>query len=312
MILTPLERYDTHTLLGLRFWDRLTQQCITDGLIVTAQRLSQNRSQRLGKPVRGIITPSGAIAFLGLTAAERPLQADSDLWDNPPDEQFVRVDLVDRRSQFLPMSFTARLPFRGIFCGQGDWLPTSLLRPEPPPGEALGIQLWSAPTRSLPPGRALIRAQLVVGTSDRPAAYALMRVRLPASESEPELEFDYFAMADHQGQVALPMPYPRVPEPESASTPYPSLDQQLFALRVTVQYQEIPSLPGRDVPDLEALLTQSPAHIGDRWTTDATPRLRSRDSLSINLQFGQPLILRTARGPGANAPQESVLRILPT
>ncbi|HEY9818625.1 MAG TPA: hypothetical protein V6D20_22870 [Candidatus Obscuribacterales bacterium] len=310
MMLIPLERYDTHTLLGVRFWDRLTQRCITDGLIVTAQRLSQNRSQRLGKPVRGILTPSGAIAFLGLTAAERPLHADSDLWGNPPDEQFVRVDLVDRRSQFLPMSFIARLPFRGVFCGQGDWLRTSLLRPEPPPGEALGIQLWSAPTRSLPPGRALIRGQMVVGTSDRPAAYALVRVRLPASE--PESEFDYFAMADHQGKVAIPMPYPRVPEPESASTPYSSLDQQRFALRVTVQYQDIPILPGYNVPDLETLLTQSPSPIGDRWTTGATPRLRSRDSLSVTLQFGQPLTLRTARGPGGNAPQESVLRLLPT
>jgi hypothetical protein len=310
MRLMPLERDRTQTLLGVRFWDRLTQQALTAGLQVTAQRLNEARTQRVGKPVRGQPTPSGAIAFFGLTAPEKPAPTEADLWESPPPDQWVVVDVVDRRSQFLPLSFLARLPLRGVFRGQGDWLTTDLLRPAPAAAAALGIQLWSAPTRFGLPGRALVRAQLVVGETAEPAAYALARVRLVAPA--PSEAFDYFGMADEQGQLLLMMPYPRVPEPPSAATPYPPLEQQTFNLRITVQYQpDRAALPGSAVPNLEALLTQAQADIGDRWNPGPPPSLRSRNSLNISLPFGSPLILRTALGPGANAQQESVLRILP-
>jgi hypothetical protein len=314
MTLFPLVRQRTHTLLGIRFWDQVTQQPVTEGLIVTAQRLSSDRTQRLGRPVTGQATPSGAIAFFGLSPAERSRETDPQLWDAPPASELVVVDVTDGRSQFLPLSFVAQLPFRGVFRGQGDWLSTDLLRPEPLPNEALGVQLWSAPARLAPPGRAIVRAQLVVGETTAPAAYALLRVQT----FPPDIDstFDTFGMADDQGRVVLPISYPRVPEPPSAAIPYPPLEKQTFPLQITVQYRSDSftshRLPGSPVPNLEALLTQPAANIGDRWSPGPPRSLRSRPELSVDLRFGQPLILRTALDPEANAEQESVLRILPS
>lgn len=310
MTLVALERYQTRTLLGIRFWDRLTNQVVTDGLQVFAQRLTGDRLRRLGKPIVGRALPNGVIAFFGLTAAELPAAGTPELWDNVPPSQLVAVDLVDRLGQFLPMSFVAQLPLRGAFRGVGNWLGTPLLRPESLDDEALGVQLWSAPRRSPRAGFAMIRAQCVVGTGNTPAAYALVRVRLnpPASGT-----FEYFGMADDQGNLALPMPYPPVPPPADADDfTYPALEQQLFPLRISVYYRANPALlPNSEVPNLETLLTQPLANIGRRWSNADPPILQSRTHLNVDLQFDQPLILRTALGQGANAERESVLRLLP-
>lgn len=312
MKLISLERDRTHTLLGVRFWDRLTNQVVTDGLRVVAQRLTGDRLRRLGKPIFGRSLPNGVIAFFGLTDAEMPAEGTPDLWDRDhlPPPQLVAVDVVDRRGQFLPMSFVAQLPFRGAFQGVGDWLGTPLLRPESLDDQALGVQLWSDPRRSPRSGFAMIRAQLVIGESDTPAAYALVRVRLNPPSSG---TFNYFGMADGQGNLALPIPYPQVPPPADADNfTYPTLDQQLFPLRITVQYSANPEfLPNSEVPNLETLLTQPQVNIGWRWVGDDPPILQSRANLNANLQFERPLILRTALGQGAAAEQESVLRLLP-
>jgi hypothetical protein len=85
-VLRPLEQISTQTLLGIRFWDRMIESPVAQGLQVTAQRLDgAAATRRLGKPVRGRITPSGTIAFFGLSAAERPAVESTELlWDNPP------------------------------------------------------------------------------------------------------------------------------------------------------------------------------------------------------------------------------------
>jgi hypothetical protein len=309
--LVPLERQQTRTLLGVRFWDRLTQDIVAEGLQVTAQRLSADRTQRLGKPVTGRMTPSGAIAFFGLTDSETPAAGTPELWDTLPPEQLVVIDMVDRRSRYLPVSLVARSPWRGVFKGQGEWLSTPLWQPDLDPDQGLGIQLWSSPMRPVPPGQAMIRAQLVLGEGSTPAAYALVRVQ--SADSPPDATFDHYGLADAQGIVALPVPYPAVPEPATAETPYPPLSQQAFPLAITVRYHPSPArLPGSPVPDLEALLTQPAAAIGAVWTTDDPPALQSQATLTRQLRFGEPLILRTAQGPGPDAEPESVLRIVQT
>ncbi len=309
MRLVPLERSTTQTLLGICFWDRLTDHLIGEGLQVKAQRLSSDRNQRLGKVVMGRITPSSAIAFFGLATGEIPVNPEQLLWETVPPEQLVAIDMVDRLDRFLPLSFVAQLPFRGAFRGQGEWLSTSLLRPEVGVGEASGVQLWSAPSRPVPPGQAVLRAQIVVGDGENavPAANALVRVQ----QSPPvPAGFDYYGLADSRGILLLPMPYPAVPDPLTPETPYPPLDRQTFALNITIQYAPFQTaLPGSDFPNLESLLNQPLANIAIHRAADST--LQFESNLSVNLQFERSLILGTALSPGA-AEVESVLRIQPT
>jgi hypothetical protein len=206
------------------------------------------------------------------------------------------------------MSFVAQLPLRGVFRGQGEWLGTSLLRPEVENDAAIGVQLWPAPIYSALPGQAIIRAQLAIGAGNAPppAAYALVRVQEATSG------FDYYGMSDRNGTLLLPMPYPAIPDPTTPDTPYPSLDQQTFALSITIQYENNRAvLPNSSVPNLEYLLNQAPANIAIHYTSDSASSLHFQSNLPINLQFGHPLVLKTALRPGANE-AESVLRIQPT
>ncbi|MEM6253926.1 MAG: hypothetical protein AAF821_13485 [Cyanobacteria bacterium P01_D01_bin.156] len=293
MNLVSLERHTTQTLLGICFWDRITNRVIVDGLRVTAQRLSDDRTQRLGRLVVGRGTSSGAIAFFGLSSAEIPADPDQLLWDTVPPEQLVVIDMVDSLNRFLPLSFVARLPFRGVFRGQGDWLVNSLLRPEVDPDQAMGVQLWSSPTRPVPPGAAVIRSQLVVGDGINapPAAYALVHVQ----DSESPEDFNYYGLTDAQGSLLLPMPYPDIPDPVPPVTDYPPLDQQTYGLTITVRHSTQTTLPGSDVPDLGALLNQPVADVATERAADDT--LQFESNLSVSLQFGRSLILGTAADP---------------
>jgi len=301
MRLLPMERITTHTLLGIRFWDRLTNQVIADGLQVKAQRLSADRSQRLGKPVFGRATPSGTIAFFGLTSGERPIDPDQSPWEPGIPKEDVVIDLVDRSNRFLPMSFVVQVPFKGVFRGQGDGF-----HPEAIAEEALGVQLWSAPTRPIPPGMAVIRTQIVIGdgVDAPPAVNALAQVRAAAS---PAAGFDYYGLTDDRGVVLLLIPYPPIPDPSTPDTPYPPLVQQTFPLTLTVYHaSNLAQLPGSDRLDLEAVLNQPPVDIAIHRTEAGG--LTFGDELPITLQFGRPLIFGTALN-AEGTEMESVLRI---
>jgi hypothetical protein len=309
--LVPLERVTTQTLLGIRFWDRLTHSAIGEGLRVTAQRLNSDRSAVVGKLVTGWQTPSGVIAFKGLALAEQPradTPSSSLLWETIPPAQEVVVDITDEKERFVSMSFVARLPFRGVFRGEGDWLTTPLLRPVPPTGEAIGVQLWSGVNRPLLPGLAAIRGQLVVGSGLTPASYALVRVQ----QATPSNAFDYFGMADRTGNLLLPLPYPPIPDPPAGSTTYPPLDRQTFPLRITVQFApNLPAFSQRETPDLEQILSQPPINVGGNWASGVNSTLQFQNSLTVDLSFDRPLLLGTALASNSTT-RESVLRLEPS
>jgi hypothetical protein len=260
------------------------------------------------------------VAFFGLSAAERPPVGSSELlWENPPDNQFVAVDVADLQGRYLPMSFVVRMPHRGPFLGEefpqsaALWLETPLLRPIPTAGEAPGVYLWSMPTRAVPVSATAIRAQLVVGDGENPppAAYALAEVVQPADGTTPE--FRYFGMADDRGVLLLPFPYPPIPNPPGEEMTFPPLAQQTFNLNLNIYYDAAAqeTLPGSSVPNLVTLLTQSPAQIGTHFDDSESPVLQTVSSLAIDLTFDQPRVLRTAIGSPDADTQESVLRILP-
>ncbi|HLV35075.1 MAG TPA: hypothetical protein VKY59_08185 [Spirillospora sp.] len=328
MKLIPMERITIQTLLGIRFWDRLLERPVTDGLYVRAQRISDDLTQRLGRVVIGQATGGGVIAFSGLHPAERVSSDPADqMWENPPAPRFVVVDVVDRRERYLPLSFVVRIPLdeRGPFRGRGNWLDEPLIFPPVPDGEEPGVYLWSAPGRPALDGRAMIYAQIVVGDGEEPepAPYALVTVtavisappargrgrgRNAAAAPGP---LRYAGIADENGILTLPLPYPPVAEPEGDH--YLPLREQAFGLNVTVHYQpdQQTKLPGSDVPNLAALLTQAQAQIGTHWNTDDPPALQTDLTLEKSLRFGQPLILRTAFGSADADETESFLRIVP-
>ena len=346
-----LERVATQTLLGIRFWDRLLNRPVVDGLHVRAQRLSDDRSRRLGRVVVGRPVPGGVIAFSGLHSAELiAIDPESQSWPAMPLPRLVAIDLVDRQHRYLPLSFVARIPpdGPGPFRGRGSWLSTPLLYPPSPAGEEPGVFLWPAPGNPAPPGRAVIHAQIVVGEEENPppASYALVAVTQvvssppsgpgvgpggspgvgrgrsrgggpggrpnPGATAAVSTEpLQYAGFADKNGILALSLPYPSLPDPPNGD--YPALQDQTFPLTIEVRYQNNhPTLPNSDMPDLERLLTQSEAGIGSHWNTATPPTLQTTVSLNKSLQYGQPLILRTGIGSPDAAETESFLRILPS
>lgn len=325
-----MERLSTQTLLGVRFWDAATNQVVVDGLRVTAQRLSDDRTQRLGRPVSGRVTPAGVVAFAGLRQTETPpTSADDDelLWQTIAASRFVVVEVDDIQQRFLPMAFVVQIPHRGAFVGRGAWQATPLLRPIPAEGDEPGVMLWSTPARSVSSAMALILADIVVGVADRPpsAAYALVHVSDPADDN-----YHHYGLTDQNGKLNLPLPYPAIPDPPNGAAPgggrrgggrrgggspvandrYPALDAQEFPLAITIAYASDQQQPvaGQGVPDMETLLQQSPAQIG-AWVTTGPRVLQTTATLSASLRYGRPLILRTRVGAADATVTESFLRI---
>lgn len=313
-----LERVATRTLLGIRFWDRLLNQPVVDGLHVRAQRLSDDRSRRLGRVVVGHPVPGGVIAFAGLHSAELvAIDPESQSWPAMPLPRLVAIDLVDRQRRYLPLSFVARVPpdGPGPFKGRGSWLSTPLLYPPSLAGEEPGVYLWAAPGYPAPPGRAVIHAQLVVGEAEHPppASYALVEVTQISNGpgGGPASPLRYAGIADENGILTLALPYPSLPDPPDGV--YPALQSQTFLLRVEVYYQTSqPALPGSPVPNLELLLSQARARIGSHWSNGTSPVLRPKPRLKYFLRYGRPLVLRTGIGSPIAAETESFLRIQPT
>lgn len=321
MKLIELERITSQTLLGIRFWDPVLSRSIGHGLVATAQRLSNDRANRLGRPVKGFITPSSVIAFKGLSEAENlPADTPSQLWDTLPPAQLVVVDVYDTQGRYLPMSFVVQLPQRRAWSGRGAWQTTPLIRPIPiDTDDDQGVMLWSSATREIPTSFAIIRAQIVHqdGTTETPASFALVEVNQHSDFAPPDTTFNHFGIADQNGILTLILPYPPVPPPDPPAHPsdpepvYRALDAQTYTLDFTIRYDAVHQtrLPDSPVPNLEQILTQPSRQIGTHWDTPALNNLNTTAILRTTLQYGKPLILQTRIGAVDADVYESVLRI---
>ena len=151
--------------------------------------------------------------------------------------------MEDLERRFLPFSFVAELPFKGLY----NW--TSPLDPAPasPPDLPRNVPLYSAPTRRAPAGMAVVRAELRDAVLDAPAAWAVVEARL-------EGQLLARGFADERGQLALIFPYPAplkfppVSPPDSPPTAQgPPLMQQEWHITLSAAYapQSPPSTPRR-------------------------------------------------------------------
>ena len=191
-----LERITRVAPFGVQFLDPLSASFVREGLNVELYPAAKPwRRVRAHPNAEGVyVLHDGP----GLGRASRG-RGDEAYWAAPPESRAYRCEVTDLGGRFQPVSFAARLPFRGLF------------HPECASPPAPGISLFSAPARPMPGALAVLRAELVDAATGKPAAWALVAAECLGSEVGRGL-------ADAEGRLLLAFPYP---EPERRSRPSP-------------------------------------------------------------------------------------------
>jgi hypothetical protein len=290
----PIEEERIISLLGIRFWDLVQDvQIGDDDLVVTAWPENGH-----GHPIKAFRTPSGIYAFRGLPGLhglEYPGPNDSEGEQNP--KHFV-VKAEDDQNRFLPVIFAVEVPtpkkgFLDRKLELDSSSPPSFIRP---PG-----LLFSAPTRLVPPGIGVIRAQLKeYPTKEYPggrdAAHAVMEVEVKGKR--------WYGLSDERGSVVILFPYPT---PENSSPPQSTvipLYRRKWKVTIRVYYQPAKlvyvldedlrhkGFIDRELPQLQSIFNQSPANI---WTgMPGSPTAEpSVSGFSAELTYGKELVLKT-------------------
>lgn len=303
-----LDRVTTVAPLGLQFHDAATGTIVGEGLSVWAFPAGRPAAKRSLVANRvGVYVLHHAEGLIDLEHGT----GDQSYWQNlPAPKQFV-VEVSDEYSRFQSFQLTVDLPTKGIYkwIGVGDGSPLSSMT---------SIPLYSAPSRAVSGGMAVVRAELHdpfrAGNGGN-AAGAVLEL----------YDGDILVargFADEQGRIALIFPYPspRTFPPGSppgsplSSPPVatgPALTDQVWILRVRALYSPPLSSPLNQptedpLPDLKSTLAQAEA----RAWADAD---RTETLSEVALLFGRELILKS-RSPSASPfddSWESVLFITP-
>jgi len=265
----PLEQREIYTLLGIRFWDPVTDDQVRYGLQVTAWPEGQAEAG-----CEAFRTGGGIYAFRGLAgmrALEFPEEG-ADPWSEPTVRFIVQV--LDSLSRYQPLVFAVNVPFRGVFPTAALYSPEGL--------NAAGCWLFSAPTRTIPAGFGVVRAQLAEAFSDEPAAYAVLGVEI-AGET-------WYGISGNDGQVTVVFPVPDFTSLTNFTSPVSAVPMQSWPLTTRVRYapswQETPV--GALAPNVRSLFDQPTREI---WLTDSGA---TGSALNSDFVFGEELILRTA------------------
>lgn len=258
--------------LGIRPWDAVANRAVTDGMLLTELR-------------HGIVaTPNRSGVFVfhdlpGLRDSSYGSGGDA-FWASPPASGRFELELVDRECRYLPFRFDAQAPAWGIFREQ------CMDASSPPEFAVPSAPLFSAPSRPVPPGLAVVRADLWDLELDAPAAWAILEVT-PAGAPIAR------GIADERGRVAVLLAYPEPRWPGSSPPPGSrALADQTWSLELGVRYD--PAGPGPPLPnpaagvppDLCTVLGQGPATLLESLSP-ATPLT------GATLAFGHQLTLRT-------------------
>ncbi len=281
-----LEQVSRVAPLGVRFRDETTGRFVGDGLVVNAWPAAQPSLRR-----QAVVNHSSVWVLQDLPGL-RELEfgaGDASWWASLPPRKRFTVEVYDASGRFLPFSFQAELPFRGLFeldCITGS--PLSPLSPLSPPSHEPAVPLFSAPARQAEPTLAVLRAELWDESARAPASWARLESTL---EGGPPVH----GVADAQGRVVLFFQYP---EPEdfapgspgdgSAFPRGPPPQEQAWKLQLTAFYTRRAPAPG--FPDLCDTLAQLPARL---WADLSG----GQNHLECTLHFGQQLVVRTQGEP---------------
>ena len=185
-----LEIVTRTALLGVAFWDSVSGRAVADGLTLTELRSG----------TAAVANAGGVFALHDLPGMRASAfgAGDPAFWGSPPAHTRSILELRDSRRRFLDFRFSADAPTRGLF----DQYCTSTSPPDGPVGV---VPLFSSPTRPVPAGIAVVRADLWDLASGREAAWALVEVTAAGQVHR--------GVAGPDGRVAVFLPYP---EPQSA------------------------------------------------------------------------------------------------
>lgn len=260
-----LEELDAVCLLGVRFWDAVSDDQVRTGLRVRVWPEGTRRPV-----IEAFRTRSDIYAVQGLpglAGLERPpanptgLAAVPDAGPppgSPPTRPFI-LEVVDLERRFLPAALRLALPLPspGLLMTQGLGSPAS----PPPPG----FYLFSTPTRTRGAGVAVVRGELADAATGAPAGHALVRLSIA---NQP----DHFGLADAAGRFAVQFPLPPLAgglgplwaSPEvPTSSPGPPIAERSWEIALGVSFEPslLAPLPGTDLPDLARVLDQQPAEV---------------------------------------------------
>lgn len=248
MTTTPviLEQLAKVAPLGVRFRDEVSQKFISAGLQLTAHRPARpNRHYAL------IENRFNTFILQQVWQAVEFGAGDDAYWHTLPPAQDFIIEVTDTTAQFLSFAFTAAVPQRDLYpwtCGS-------------PLDHTAAIPLFSAPTRSIPGGHGVIRAdvrdaaQLDARTGEyAPAAYALLEAWYDGTRIGR-------GVADRNGRVVVPFPYPEPINPPLSSPPGPRtpLTKQQWPIELRAFYTAQSPVPR--LPDLCTVLSQAAATV---------------------------------------------------
>jgi hypothetical protein len=213
---------------------------------------------------------------------------DPDFFDaSIPQRRAFIVTVQDQLERFLPAAFRVDLPlpYGGVFLAESS--------ASVPDGSARGVYLFSAPSRRTDERLTAVRGELLDADTRAPVPWAHVVIGAPHGAV-------FHGLADASGRFAVLMPFPSLEEgfagsPGSFGHGSPIGDRGWdLQLAVNAQPRALATLPGTPLPEYRSVLDQAPAEV---WRVEPDPSANSDPQLSLRLQFGEQLIVRTGSLP---------------
>lgn len=322
-----LERLTLTAPLGVVLHDAATGSRVGAGLDISVYPKSMPSSR-----VKMFPNPSGVYVLNRAPNLARAFAfgaGDEEFWSNVSAPQTYVMEVVDLARRFQPFSLEIDLPVRGVY----NWVsPLEQVTPSSPPAPSFSssptpslvppssIPLYSAPARKVPPGMAVIRADLRDAnaddaTRDASAAWAVVEARY-------EGHLIARGIADERGSLALIFPYPAPPtftvaspvdSPPSSSHSLPLFEQK-WDVAINAAYagttstgSSVAATPAT-IPNLRTTLEQLNAPRARLWS-DA---VGGTELSVVTLEYGRELVLRTQDAASSSPPaSQSALLITP-
>jgi hypothetical protein len=223
---------------------------------------------------KSLLTPSGVHAFHRLPGIPAVDPADQeDPWDPPPEIREFRIQVLDASERFLPCTFLVDAPFHG--------LNFPIIPGSPPTFDLTGVPLFSAPSRSAPPGLVVVRTSLREYGRSAPAAWAMLEISYLSGGKNVVAR----GMADRHGELIALFAMPEgARRGFSASPPVPNRQIQYPA---TLRFFYEPLSPPEGIADYTHRLAQP---VVDAFTEGSPQILRTDAVLSLGTENTLPAL----------------------